>query len=220
MRSFDMPTDPALTPWVRRLVWGVLAALILGYAALSHYSSSTPDSKGLAAGLSIGPVLLVATVLIWRWTRPVIAVLSVVMVGAGLFHYWQSIEENYRWADLVEQAGAYALVATSFARTLFAGRVPLCTQLAQKIHAELSAAEIAFTRRATAVWALFYVLLAVAIAVLFFAVSERVWSLFVNFATFGLIAAGCLADAAIRHAVLPRRPGGGILTLLRQSLIG
>ncbi|MEA3150328.1 MAG: hypothetical protein QOD56_1267, partial [Gammaproteobacteria bacterium] len=69
-----------------------------------------------------------------------------------------------------------------------------------KVHDELSAAEIAYTLRATVVWALFYGLMAVAIAILFFTAPERVWSLFVNFATFGLIAAACLADAAIRHA--------------------
>jgi uncharacterized membrane protein len=220
-RALEATTHEAgLSPGARRIVWGALAALIAGYALPSHYSSSNPDAKGLGAGLSIGPVFLIGAVLLWRWTRPLIAVPIIAVVAAGLVQYWPSIEQNYQWADLAEQCGAYALVAVSFGRTLFGGRVPLCTQLARKIHDELSAAEIAYTRRATVAWALFYVLLATAIGILFFAASEHAWSLFVNFATFGLIAVACIADAAVRHFVLPRRPGGGILTMLRQALIG
>ena len=212
--------EPALNPAARWAVWGVLAVLVIVYAALSHYSSSNPEAKGLGAALSIGPVFLIGAVLLWRWTRPLIALPSIALVAAALARYWPAIEQNYQWADLAEQCGAYALVAVSFGRTLFGGRVPLCTQLALKIHDDLSPVEITYTRKATLVWALFYVGLATAIAVLFFTTTEHVWSLFVNFATFGLIAVACLADAALRHALLPRRPGGGILTLLRQALIG
>jgi uncharacterized membrane protein len=201
-------------------VWIAIAIVLIGYAGLSHYSNSRPDSKGLAASLSVGPVLLIGGFFLWRWARPVIALLITAALGASLYHYWGFIENNYEWADLVQQCGAYALVAMSFARTAFRGHVPLCTQLAVKLHGSLSPIEESYTRKATVAWAVFYVAMAVAIAVLFFTVSQENWSLFVNFATFGLTAVACLVDAAVRHAVLPRRPGGGILALLRQAFIG
>jgi uncharacterized membrane protein len=62
--------------------------------------------------------------------------------------------------------------------------------------------------------------LAAAILVLFFAASIRVWSLFVNFGTFALMVVMGFADHAIRRRVLPRHPGGGILAIIRRSLIG
>ncbi len=194
--------------------------LFLGYAGLSHYSASTPDAKGLGAALSIGPVVLVGIALLWRWTRLFTALLATAAVVAALYRYWPSIVRNYRWADLVEQCGIYGLVAVSFARTLYGGRVPLCSQMASKLHGELVPVEIAYLRRATAVWAVFYAVMTLAILVLFFASSERVWSLFVNFATFGLIVLLGLIDHAIRRRVLPRRADGGIMGVLRRSLLG
>jgi uncharacterized membrane protein len=215
-----LPTEPPDARGTHRLQLTAVAALVVGYAVLSHYSSSEPDTKGLGAALSIGPVALIGTILVWRWTRPVIGLLTAVVLGALLYRHWAFFENNYEWADLVEQCGAYALVALSFGRTLFAGRVPLCTQLASELHGELAPVEIAYTRRATVVWAAFYVLLAAAIVILFFGLSQRRWSLFVNFATFGLIAIACVVDYAIRRCVLPRRAVGGILGMLRRSLIG
>jgi uncharacterized membrane protein len=194
--------------------------LLIGYAGLSYYSSSNPDAKGLAAGLSIGPVLLIGLVFLWRWTRPLGALTVAAVLAAVLHRYWGVIESNYEWADLVQQCGMYTLIAVSFVRTLMPGQIPLCAQLAAKLHGTLSPVEARYTRRATLAWVLFYLGLAVAIATLFFTAPRQTWSLFVNFATFGLIAAACVADASIRHFVLPRRPGGGILALVRQAFIG
>jgi uncharacterized membrane protein len=58
------------------------------------------------------------------------------------------------------------------------------------------------------------------ILILFFASTQRVWSLFVNFATFGLIVVMGLGDHALRRRILPRHADGGILGVLRRSLIG
>jgi uncharacterized membrane protein len=90
----------------------------------------------------------------------------------------------------------------------------------REAHGELAPAEIMYLRRATAAWAAFYAAIAVAILVLFFSSSEKVWSLFVNFATFGLIVLMGVADHALRRRVLPRHNDGGILGVLRRSLIG
>lgn len=212
--------DAAVSPWPRLLQLAAIAALLIAYAALSHYSASTPDVKGLGAALSVAPVLLVALILAWRWTGPLTALLIGLALGALLYGYWPSVERNYQWSDLVQQCGVYGLVALSFARSLGKGRVPLCTQLAEKMHGALTPAEITYTRRATEVWAVFYVALAAAILILFFDASPRVWSLFVNFATFGLILLLGIADHAIRVRVLPRHPRGGMLAIIRRSLIG
>jgi uncharacterized membrane protein len=208
------------TPRVPRFVWGCIAALIIAYAALSQYSSSVPDAKGLGAALSVGPVLLIGIVLIWRWTQPLIALLAAALLSAGLYNFWALIERNYEWSDLVQQCGAYCLVALSFARTLFAGRVPMCTHLASNIHGALTPVEVAYTRRATVAWVMFYVLIVVAILVLFFVAPLRIWSLFVNFGTFALILLMGFADHAIRRRLLPRHPSGGLFVIIRRSLTG
>jgi uncharacterized membrane protein len=197
-----------------------LAALIVGYAVLSHYSASSPDAKGLGAALSVAPVLLVGLILAWRWTRPLTALLIAVSSCAVLYRYWPAIERNYEWGDLAQQCGVYGLIAASFARSLFPGRIPICTQLASAMHGALTPAEIAYTRRATVAWVVFYVLTVVAILVLFFTAPLRIWSLFVNFGVFGLMIVMGIADHALRRRVLPRHPAGGILTIIQRALIG
>ncbi|MGA2840921.1 MAG: hypothetical protein ABSG18_12190 [Steroidobacteraceae bacterium] len=212
--------DSTASPWAHRLRWSVIAVLVIGYAALSHYSASSPNAKGLGAALSLGPVLVIGVIFAWRWTNPGTALLIAACLGAFAYRYWAVVEENYEWGDLAQQCGAYGLVAASFARSLFGGRVPLCTQLASTMHGALSPAEISYTHRATVAWMVFYALLTTAILALFFVASQRIWSLFVNFATFGLIILMGIADHAIRLRVLPRHPGGGILGIIKRSLIG
>ena len=148
------------------------------------------------------------------------AVVIAALLCALLYRYWPAIERNYEWGDLVQQCGVYGLVAVTFARSLFAGRVPICTQLAEKIHGALAPVQIAYTRRATAAWAVFYVLMTMTILILFFTSSRRIWSFFVNVVAFGLIMVAGIANHAVRRRVLPRHPGDGILATIQRSLTG
>jgi uncharacterized membrane protein len=216
----DVASDQAGSPRPRRILMLALAALVVGYAVLSQYSASSPDAKGLGAALSVGPVLLIGLILAWRWFSPLAALLMAAVSCALLYRFWPAVERNFEWADLVQQCGVYALIAASFARSMFAGRVPVCTQLAQAMHGTLTPAEILYTRRATVAWAAFYVLVAVAILVLFFAEPLRVWSLFVNFGVFGLMIVMGVADHALRRRMLPRHPAGGIISIIQRALIG
>jgi uncharacterized membrane protein len=55
---------------------------------------------------------------------------------------------------------------------------------------------------------------------LFFEAPLRIWSLFVNFATFGLIIIMGVADHAIRRRVIPRASDGGLLGIIRRAIVG
>jgi uncharacterized membrane protein len=218
MSTVTQSPDDTRSPGKRQLI--LLAVVVLAYAGLSHYSESSPDAKGLAAGLSVGPVVLIAIVLAWRWWGSAMG-LALTVIFAGLaYHYWAFIETNFAWSDLAQQVGAYGLVAVSFGRSLTGTRVPLCTEITAKVHGTLTAQESAYTRRATVAWLLFYSGLALAILVLFFTAPLHIWSLFTNFATFGLIALMGLIDHAIRRRVLPRHPSGGLVSILRRALLG
>ena len=198
------------------------AGALLGYAALSQYSAtpSNPYAKSIGAALSIAPVLLAALVLLWLWSWRRTALILATLASALLYRSWPVIEGNFEWLDLVEQCGIYGLVAVVFVRSLLANRVPVCTQLANQMYGTLTAVEIGYTRRATAAWAAFYVLLTLAILGLFFSLPRTAWYVFVNFATWGLMLIAGVADHAIRRRVLPRHEQGGILAIIRRSLTG
>jgi uncharacterized membrane protein len=196
-----------------------VAAFFIGYALLSHYANIAPGAKGLGAALTIAPILLIGAVMLWRWTHPLLASSVLALVGVLLVYYWPLLTKYYEWADVGQQCGAYALVSLTFGRSLWGGRVPVCTQLTAKLHGPLTPAEITYTRWATLAWTLMYALLAVVILILFFVTSLRVWSLFVNVGSFVLIGLAFVADHTLRRHVLPHRPGG-IFAALRQSLAG
>jgi uncharacterized membrane protein len=205
---------------LKRSTWVAIALLLALYTTLSLYSSSTPAAKGLGAALSVGPVLLIALIVLWRSLSTVLAAALTALLAALLYREWAVLERHYEWSDLVQQALIYALIATSFALSLRPARVPLCTQLAQKLHGTLDAREIAYLRRATAVWASFYALICAAIIVLFLTAPLRVWSLFVNVLVFAVIALACVADHLVRRRVLPPRASGGLMRTLKQALVG
>lgn len=208
--------------WPQRLRVTLITILLLGYAALSQYSTSSGDShaKAVGAALSVAPVLSIAVVLLWWASWRLTALLLAALSSLLLYRNWPLIERNYEWADLVQQCGIYGLVAWVFARSLFGDRIPLCTQLAQQMYGEYTPTESVYLRRATAAWAIFYGLMTVAVLGLFFAVPLREWSLFVNFIAWGLVVIAALVDLALRRRLLPRHREGGILTLIRRALTG
>lgn len=218
MSDAPAPAATAAAPSRRQVV--IIACIIIAYAGLSHYGNSSPEARGLGAALSLGPVLLIALALAWRWLPKAVAALATLATVAALVAWWPAIRRNYEWADLAQQCGVFALIAAGFARTLTGGRVPACTAMAQRLHGALDAGELSYLRRATLAWALFYALLSVAILALYFLIPLSAWSMFVNFATFGLIALMALGDHLVRRRVLPPRSGGGILAALRAALIG
>ncbi len=210
--------SPASKPPLRQVT--LIVVLIGAFLLVSQYGYSSAEGKGWGAALSIGPVGLIAVFLAWRWLPRWAAAAASGLLGFLLVHYWTFLKTHYEWSDLVQQAGAYAMLAIGFGRSLLPGRIPTCTQLATQLHDPLESVEIVYLRRVTAVWGVFYALLATAVVALFFATSPRLWSLFLNFGTFGLIGLVFVVDHAIRRQVLPSRPGGGIVAALWQTLGG
>jgi uncharacterized membrane protein len=198
----DQPSGPS------RLQVLAGTALIVAYAVLSQYSSESPRARGLGAVLSLIPILLIIAVVAWRWRRSVVGALVALSTALLLYLFWPvfwpAFQKHYEWADLTQQVGAYGLVAVSFGRSLYGGRVPICTQIANSLRGVLAPAEIAYTRRATFAWAVFYAVLSALILALFFLAPLRVWSVFVNFATFGLIGLMALVDHFLRRRVFSR----------------
>jgi uncharacterized membrane protein len=96
----------------------------------------------------------------------------------------------------------------------------MCTQVMERMHGALTAEEIAYTRRATIAWAIFYALLSIAILVLFLVGPLWIWSMFTNFGTYALIAVMFGGEHLIRSRTLPRRETGGLWANLRQMLGG
>ena len=200
--------SPRARAWMRGL--GVVLAAI-AYAVLAHLSNSTPGTGALGVVLAVGPLLLFAVLLAWRSGFRAMALLMGALAAALVYRYWPRLAEHYPWIYLLQQAGVYCLLALTFGRSLTGGRVPLCTLWATRVHGPLPPKVVRYTRLVTAVWTLFFALLAATLIVLYALVDLPLWSAFANFGTFPLIAALFIAEYAVRGRVLPDMQHAGIL---------
>ena len=201
--------------WRRRLQLAAIIVFVVAYAGLSHYGNSVAKTHDLGVCLALGPVLAVALLLVWRWAHPSVALLAGAAAAVLLRHYWPVLESNFSVVYLLQEGGFYSLMAVSFARSLGKGHVALCTQLADQLHGPLTAQETLYTRRVTAAWALFFVLITAATCGFFVLAPLHIWSLFANFCVLPLIGIMFVGEYAVRRRVLPQAPRRGILAAVR-----
>ncbi|HEX3603682.1 MAG TPA: hypothetical protein VHU43_06290 [Steroidobacteraceae bacterium] len=199
----------------RRLQLAAVVLFFIAYSVLSHYSNLNPQARDLRTGLALAPMLALGLVLLWRWSGALGACVGVAAAATLLRAFWPLLTQNFSILYLVQQCGFYCLMAATFGRSLRNGRVPLCTQLADKVHGPLSTLELRYTRNVTLAWVAFF-LLNLAATFLFFALAPlRVWSLFVNFCALPLILAMFVVEYLVRRRVLPQVHRGGLLATLR-----
>ena len=201
--------------WRRRLQLAAIVAFVVAYAGLSHYSNSVAKTHDLGVGLALGPLLTVGILLVWRWSHLGVALLAAAIAALLLLQYWPALEKNFSVVYLLQEGGFYGLMALSFGQSLLGRREALCTQLADKVHGPLTPQEVLYTRRVTAAWALFFVLITAATLILFVFAPLRIWSLFANFCVLPLIGLMFAGEYAVRRRALPQVARRGILAAVR-----
>jgi uncharacterized membrane protein len=187
--------------WLRQ---ALIAATILIYAVLAHYSNASPGARELGAALAVVPLLLALWLAARRSPHPLIAsVLLAPLTAALLLLSWRHIERNFALMILLQQCGAYLALALVFGRSLLRGEVPLCTRWAAMLHGPLPGEVQRYTRAVTAAWTVFFISIGGLSAVLYAWAPLRVWSVFSNFLTLPLAALMFIGEYALRQCLLP-----------------
>ena len=199
----------------RRAQLAAVLAVLVAYSVLSHYSNLNPQAHDLRTLLALAPMLTLGLVLLWRWSGALMALLAAAAAAILLRAFWPQFAQNFPIVYLVQQVGFYSIMAFTFGRSLRKGSVPLCTQLADKVHGPLSALELRYTRKVTLAWVIFFLLNLAASFLLFEFAPLRVWSMFVNFCSLPLILLMFAAEYAVRRRVLPQVQGSGLIATLR-----
>ena len=204
----------------RRLQLAAVVLFFIAYSVLSHYSNLNPQAHDLGAGLALAPMLILGLVLLWRSSGALLACVGAVATVILLRAFWPLLTQNFPIVYLVQQCGFYSIMAVTFGRSLRMGSVPLCTQLADKVHGPLSALELRYTRNVTLAWVIFFLLNLAATILLFALVPLRIWSLFVNFCALPLIVAMFVGEYLVRRRVLPQVHRSGLIATLRVYFAG
>jgi uncharacterized membrane protein len=191
---------------LRVLRWLGIAALFIGYPFLAHYTNEsaqgTPGSQ-LGKWVAIGPVILIALVLVWRsawrWTLTAMVVLLCVALWAA----WPALDRHVGLIYWLQHVTMQIILLVTFAHTLFGGREPLCTYFSRVVHGTITPQHEVYARKVTVAWSVFFAAIAVISSLLFFAAPLSVWSFFANFVNMPLVVLMFAVEYAVRKRALP-----------------
>jgi uncharacterized membrane protein len=190
-----------IRPWLRM---AVTALVVAAYAVLAFWCNTRFAPREFGALIAAGPPCLLTAALAWRIPSRVLALTCMAALAALLVLLWPRLREHYSTVMFWEQFSVWALLCANFAVSLSAGRQPLCTVWADRVHGPLTPDVARYTRTVTAAWAVFFACIAAISMALFFLTQVWIWSLFENFATLPLVAAAFILEYWVRRALLPQ----------------
>jgi uncharacterized membrane protein len=194
---------------------GVAAGLVI-YALLVHYVNASGQATVLGAALALAPLLLIGLALLLRAESRVGGMVLLAAVITLAWWNWPLIKQHTSLIFWLQDMSLLLALFVTFARTLAAGRKPLCVCFAEAIHGgDLPPAHVQYARQVTVAWAMFFALMALISISLFFFMPLVVWSFFVNFMTLPLVALMFIVEYLVRHHLLPDAPQAHIMAAVR-----
>ena len=190
---------------VRRIArWLGIAALVIGYPLLAHYTNKYPHDGTLGALVAMMPVSVLALALAWRSPQRARMLSLLVMACVVLWAEWSTLKLHFGLVYWLQDVGIQLMLFMTFARTLFADRQPLCTRFAEAVHAApLTPEHKVYARQVTVAWAIFFAVMSLVSTLLFFMAPINVWSIFANFLMLPLVAAMFILEYWVRRWLLP-----------------
>jgi len=195
--------------------WLGIAALVIGYSLLAHYTNKSAHNGSLGALVSIAPVALIALMLAWNSPRRFSMLGVLVLLCVALWAGWPALERHFGLVYWLQDVGMLLMLFMTFGRTLVAGRQPLCTRFAEAVHGPLTPQHEIYARQVTVAWTLFFAAMALVSTLLFFLAPLASWSVFANFMTLPLVALMFIAEYCVRRWVLPDMQHTHILDAVR-----
>ena len=210
----------------RNMRWLGIAALVIGYPLLAHYTNNATHNGNLGALVALAPVVLVVLMLAkqapLRLVTLCVLLCATLLLCAAFFLSntlwagWSTLTQHFWVLYWLQDAGLQLLLSITFGRTLFAGRQPLCTRFAEMVHAApLTPQHEAYARQVTVAWTLFFAVMTLTSTLLFFLTPLTTWSAFANLLTLPLIALMFIAEYSIRRWRLPDTRNTHILDAIR-----
>ena len=200
---------------LRIVRWLGVAALVIGYPLLAHYTNKSAHDGNLGALVSITPVVLIALVLAWNSPRRSVMLGVLALLCIALWAEWPALEQHFGLVYWLQDVGMLLMLLMTFGRTLIAGRQPLCTRFAEAVHGPLTPQHEIYAHQVTVAWTLFFAAMTLVSTLLFFLAPLASWSVFANFLTLPLIALMFIAEYWVRRWVLPDMQNAHILDSVR-----
>lgn len=196
-----------------------IASIIVAYAVLAHYANTVGHPTLLGAILALLPLLLIAFLYAIKLDSRFIGLGFILIVLIASWWALPLIEQHTGLIFWLQDIGLMLMLLLTFARTLLAGRKPLCVSFAEIIHGgPLPADHERYAHKVTVAWVMFFGSIMLTSTLLFFFAPLASWSFFVNFLTLPLVALMFVAEYLLRRRVLTDLPQGNVLDAVRTYL--
>jgi uncharacterized membrane protein len=182
-------TGPARTRRGASWYGGVsILAGVAAYQFFAHWLISV-DPYGIFSEIFlVAPLFLVAGWFLTRFRRARAFMLLLISSGVIAFLLWRSSGMNPRMLYPLPNVSINLFMLWFFGRTLQSGGEALITRVAGYVHGAMSDQMVAYTRRVTWAWCVFFVGMIAASVLLFAFASLDTWSLFANLLSLPLVA--------------------------------
>jgi uncharacterized membrane protein len=163
-------------------VFAVTAAAVV-YVLVSHWLMTGAPASAWNPVVVVGPMLTAAALVAWQRRHRVLAAIAALAVAGLVVRAWRGDELPADTLYVCQHVAIHLMLALVFGLTLQAGREPLVTALARRVHGTLTPAMATYSRRVTLVWTCYFVAMAALSLVLFAVAPFDVWAAFANLVT-------------------------------------
>lgn len=200
---------------VKVLAGATIAGGAIAYALAAHYTSASTGAGHWAVLLAAAPIALAAGAFTHR--RLGILPLILALIGLGILGAWAlpTLQKNVGALYFLQHVAINGFLGFLFARTLGPGHTPLCTVFARHARQRMTEPVLAYTRRVTQAWALFFATITAASILLFSLAPVEIWSGFANLMTAPLVLLMFIGEYVARRRILPREEHRGFLAAFR-----
>jgi uncharacterized membrane protein len=190
---------------IKRVLQALLVALAGGgYLALSYLAAAAEPTPATTL-FGLLPFAALAVGFAWNSRARLPALAGVIAAAALVLAAFDFLRQHAAWLYFIQHAGAMSALALTFGATL--GEEParaLCSRIAMALQpGGCDAALLRYTWNVTLAWTVFFVLSALASALLFAFAPIEAWSAFANVGTPLLLGAMFVGEYLVRLRLLP-----------------
>jgi uncharacterized membrane protein len=183
----------------------LLAGLIL--VVVIHESLSSPEPSPLALVIAVVWTAACAVMSSLGSRHRVGGLLLTAIALVAAARYWDWLQAHVDLVYLIQHAGSHAVLGIWFGGSLLAARngngEAVITRLALRVHGSLPQPIRRYTAQVTALWTIYFLLMATASVTLFVFGSLQAWSILANLVTMPLIVFVFVAEYLVRLRLHP-----------------
>jgi len=180
-----------------------LAAAAVAYVLVTHWLMTGAPASPWNAVIVVGPMLVAASVVAWQRRQRLLAALAAMTVAGLVFQAWRGLDIPSGWLYGGQHVTIHLPLALVFGLTLQAGREPLVTALARRVHGAMTPGMAAYSRKVTVAWTGYFVVMATLSLILYAIAPFDVWAAFANLVTPLAILLMFIGEYLLRYRLHP-----------------